>query len=68
MNNLSAKLSAITQGSLYLLGLVSVGNFMAAPASAGGQAVVRSATTIVRPSGASESVSGEVRLPTGMYF
>ena len=68
MNNFSGKVSAIIKGSVCLLGLVSVGNFFAAPANAGGQATARGAVTVVRPSGLSESVSGEVLLPTGMYF
>ena len=65
MNNFSRKL---IKGSVCLLGLISVGNFLAAPANAGAQAAARGAVTVVRPSGASQSVSGEVLLPTGMYF
>ncbi|NDJ23005.1 hypothetical protein GS682_15465 [Nostoc sp. B(2019)] len=61
------KLSVIIKGSISLLGLVSVGNFMAAPASAE-QAAARGAVTIVRPSGSSISVSGEVTLPSGAYY
>lgn len=61
------KLSLIIKGSISLLGLVSVGNFMAAPASAD-QASARGAVTVVRPSGSSISVSGEVTLPSGAYY
>ncbi|MEH2052663.1 hypothetical protein [Nostoc sp.] len=63
------KISAIVKGSICLLGLVSVGNILAAPASAGqGQASARGAVTIVRPSGSSISVSGEVVAAPGTDF
>jgi hypothetical protein len=61
------KLSAIIKGSVCLLGLVGVGNFFAAPASAE-QAAARGAVTLVRASGASISVSGELTLPQNAYF
>ncbi|MFN6482833.1 MULTISPECIES: hypothetical protein [unclassified Nostoc] len=61
------KISAIVKGSICLLGLVSVGNILAAPASAG-QASARGAVTIVRPSGSSISVSGEVVAAPGSDF
>ncbi|MFN6527248.1 hypothetical protein [Nostoc sp. ChiSLP03a] len=61
------KISAIVKGSICLLGLVSVGNILAAPASAG-QAAARGAVTIVRASGASVSVSGELTLPNNAYY
>jgi hypothetical protein len=71
MNNtgslLIMKISAIVKGSICLLGLVSVGNILAAPASAG-QAAARGAVTLVRASGASISVSGELTLPNNAYF
>jgi hypothetical protein len=61
------KISAILKGSICLLGLVGVGNILAAPASAG-QAAARGAVTLVRASGASVSVSGELTLPNNAYF
>ncbi|WP_445637284.1 TonB-dependent receptor [Nostoc sp. DSM 114161] len=61
------KISAIVKGSVCLLGLVGVGNLFAAPANAG-DAAARGAVTIVRPSGASISVSAELTAPTSAYF
>ncbi|WP_138499432.1 hypothetical protein [Nostoc sp. PA-18-2419] len=61
------KISAILKGSIFVLGLVSVGNILSAPASAG-QASARGAVTLVRASGASISVSGELTLPQNAYF
>ncbi|MBN3924927.1 hypothetical protein [Nostoc sp. NMS4] len=61
------KISAIVKGSICLLGLVGVGNILSAPASAG-QATARGAVTIVRASGASVSVSGELALPQNGYY
>ncbi|MBN3908587.1 MAG: hypothetical protein HWQ35_19205 [Nostoc sp. NMS1] len=61
------KISAILKGSICLLGLVGVGNILAAPASAG-QATARGAVTLVRASGASVSVSGELALPQNGYY
>ncbi|MEH2061616.1 MAG: hypothetical protein V7K50_04970 [Nostoc sp.] len=62
------KISAIVKGSICLLGLVGVGNILAAPASAGQQAAARGAVTLVRASGASISVSGELTLPNNDYY
>ncbi|MBH8573127.1 hypothetical protein I8752_08880 [Nostocaceae cyanobacterium CENA369] len=67
MTNLSNKLSIIFRGSICLLGLVSVGNFLAAPARAQ-QATAVGAVTLIRPSGAFLSVSGEIVLPSGSYI
>ncbi|MEH1769203.1 MAG: hypothetical protein V7L27_31235 [Nostoc sp.] len=67
MNSFSNKLSTILRGSICLFGLVSVGNFLAAPVDAQ-QATARGAVSIIRPSGAFLSVSGEVTLPSGSYF
>ncbi|MFN6482763.1 MULTISPECIES: hypothetical protein [unclassified Nostoc] len=67
MNTLSKKLSTILRGSICLFSLVSVGNFLAAPANAQ-QATARGAVSLIRPSGAFLSVSGEVILPSGSYF
>ncbi|MDZ8184567.1 MAG: hypothetical protein RMX96_06930 [Nostoc sp. ChiSLP02] len=61
------KISAIVKGSICLLGLVSVGNILAAPASAG-QSAARGAVTLVRASGASISVSGELTVPQNAYY
>jgi hypothetical protein len=61
------KISAIVKGGICLLGLVGVGNLFAAPANAG-DAAARGAVTIVRPSGSSISVSGEITAPTGTQF
>ncbi|ODH01172.1 hypothetical protein A4S05_30100 [Nostoc sp. KVJ20] len=61
------KISAIVKGSICVLGLVGVGNLFAAPANAG-DAAARGAVTIVRPSGSSISVSGEITAPTGTQF
>ncbi|RCJ15686.1 hypothetical protein A6S26_34260 [Nostoc sp. ATCC 43529] len=48
--------------SIYLLGFISLTNFIAAPVHAQ-QAVARGAVSIVSPSGAYQSVSGELFLP-----
>ncbi|AVH67575.1 hypothetical protein CDG77_10915 [Nostoc sp. 'Peltigera membranacea cyanobiont' 213] len=61
------KISAIVKGGICLLGLVGVGNILAAPASAD-QASARGAVTIVRASGSSISVSGEVVAAPGTDF
>ncbi|MEH2073633.1 MAG: hypothetical protein V7K57_04465 [Nostoc sp.] len=61
------KISAIVKGGICLLGLVGVGNILAAPASAD-QASARGAVTIVRPSGSSLSVSGELVAAPGTDF
>ncbi|WP_334978160.1 hypothetical protein [Nostoc sp.] len=67
MNSFSNKLSIILRGSICLFGLVSVGNFLAAPVNAQ-QATARGAVSIIKPSGEFLSVSGEVTLPSGSYF
>ncbi|MBN3961100.1 hypothetical protein [Nostoc sp. NMS8] len=67
MNSFSNNLSIILRGSICLFGLVSVGNFLAAPVNAQ-QATARGAVSIIKPSGAFLSVSGEVTLPSGSYF
>jgi hypothetical protein len=61
------KLSAIIKGSICLLGFAGVGNLLAAPASAD-QAAARAATSITTPSSFTQSVSGEVLLPGGLFF
>ncbi|MBW4611820.1 MAG: hypothetical protein KME21_00760 [Desmonostoc vinosum HA7617-LM4] len=67
MNKLFSQLSITIKGSACLLSLAGISNLLIAPANAD-QAVVRSAVTIVRPSGAYQSLSGEVFLPEGLYF
>ncbi|MBW4645048.1 MAG: hypothetical protein KME23_19010 [Goleter apudmare HA4340-LM2] len=61
------KVSAIVKGSFCLLGLVGVTSQLAAPARAQ-QAAARAAASVTRPSGLTESLSGEVLLPSGFYF
>jgi len=61
------KISAIVKGGICVLGLVGVGNILAAPANAG-DAAARGAVTIVRSSGSSISVTGEITAPTGTQF
>ncbi|XHR82634.1 MAG: hypothetical protein ACFKPT_31655 [Gloeotrichia echinulata GP01] len=61
------KLSIIIKSSVCVLGLVSAANLLAAPANAG-QASARAAATVSRADGITETVSGEVVLPNGMYF
>ncbi|WP_414543032.1 hypothetical protein [Nostoc sp. CCY0012] len=61
------KISAVIKGSICLLGLVAVGNVLAAPAQAG-PASARGAATVVRMNGSSISVSGELTAPSGMYY
>ncbi|MCC5630226.1 hypothetical protein LC613_20275 [Nostoc sphaeroides CHAB 2801] len=61
------KISSILKGSICVLGLVGAGNFFAAPANAG-DAAARAAVTVSRADGATQSVSGEVVLPSGLYF
>lgn len=67
MNNLANKLSIIFRSSICLLGVVSVGNFLVAPAHAQ-QARAIGAATLIRPSGSFLSVSGEILLPSGSYI
>lgn len=61
------KLSTIIKGSVCVLGLVGVGNLFSAPANAG-DATARGAVTLVRASGASSSISGELTLPRNAFF
>ncbi|MBD2409304.1 hypothetical protein FACHB389_14755 [Nostoc calcicola FACHB-389] len=53
--------------TICLLGFISVGNFIAMPVYAQ-QAVARGAISIVSPSGAYQSVSGELSLPVSNNF
>jgi|GEM_PF-5350849 hypothetical protein len=67
MYSVFCKLPGTIKRSLYLLGFISVGNFIAAPVYAQ-QAVARGAVSIVSPSGAYQSVSGELFLPVSNNF
>ncbi|WP_414562020.1 MULTISPECIES: hypothetical protein [unclassified Anabaena] len=60
------KLSTIIKGSICLLGFIGVSSMLSAPANA--EAAARGAVTLVRASGASVSVSGELTLPENAYF
>ena len=61
------KLSAIIKSSIFVLGLVGASNFLAARANAD-QAAARASVSITNPSSFTQSVSGEVLLPSGLYF
>jgi hypothetical protein len=61
------KLSAIIKSSICVLGLVGASNFLAARANAD-QAAARASVSITNPSSFTQSVSGEVLLPSGLYF
>ncbi|NDJ23006.1 hypothetical protein GS682_15470 [Nostoc sp. B(2019)] len=67
INVLSNNLSIILRGSICLLGLVSVGNFLVSPANAQ-QATALGAVTLIRPSGTFLSISGELTLPAGSFY
>jgi hypothetical protein len=67
MSKLFRQLSVTIKGSACLLSLVSVSNFLVAPVHAE-QAVARAAVTLVKASGAYQSLTGEVFLPQGMFF
>ncbi|MEH1943569.1 MAG: hypothetical protein V7L01_25580 [Nostoc sp.] len=67
MNNFSNKLSILLRGTICLLGIASVGNFLATPANAQ-QASARGAVTLIRPSGSFLSVTGELILPSGSDY
>jgi hypothetical protein len=62
MYSVFCQLPVMFKRSIYLLGFISFTNFIAAPASAQ-EAVARGAVSIVSPSGAYQSVSGELFLP-----
>jgi hypothetical protein len=61
------KVSTIIKSSICLLGFVGAGNFFASPAHAE-QAASRAAVSITNPSSFTQSVSGEVLLPSSLYF
>lgn len=61
------KISSLIKGSVCVLGLVATGSLLAAPANAG-QASARGSAVVTRMDGSSLSVSGEVTLPSGMYY
>ena len=61
------KVSTIIKSSICLLGFVGAGNFFVSPANAE-QGAARAAVTITNPSSMTQSVSGEVLLPSSLYF
>ncbi|MCC5630225.1 hypothetical protein LC613_20270 [Nostoc sphaeroides CHAB 2801] len=67
MYSVFRQLPVTIQRSIYLLGFISVGNFIAAPAYSQ-QAVARGAVSIVSPSGAYQSVSGELSFPVSNFL
>ena len=67
MYNVFRKLPVTITRSIYLLGFISVSNFIAAPADAQ-QAIARGAVSIILPSGAYQSISGELSLPVSNNF
>ncbi|MBG1266168.1 hypothetical protein [Nostoc sp. WHI] len=67
MYNVVCQLPVTIKRSFYLLGFISLSNFIAAPVHAQ-QAVARGAVSIVSPSGAYQSVSGELFLPVSNNF
>ncbi|MDZ8106873.1 MAG: hypothetical protein RM338_14810 [Nostoc sp. DedQUE12a] len=62
MYSVFCQLFVTRKKSIYLLGFISLANFIAAPVYAQ-EAVARGAVSIVSPSGAYQSVSGELFLP-----
>ncbi|MEM9925611.1 MAG: hypothetical protein AAF915_17980 [Cyanobacteria bacterium P01_D01_bin.50] len=61
------KISTLIKGSICVLGLVGVGNFFAAPVNAG-QASASGSAVVTRMDGSVVSVSGELTLPSGMFY
>jgi hypothetical protein len=61
------KVSTIIKSSICLLGFIGAGNFFASPAHAE-QGAARAAVSITNPSSFTQSVSGEVLLPSSLYF
>ncbi|MBW4676800.1 MAG: hypothetical protein KME52_23150 [Desmonostoc geniculatum HA4340-LM1] len=67
MYSVFRQLPVTIKKTICLLGFISVGNFIAMPVHAQ-QAVARGAISIVSPSGAYQSVSGELSLPVSNNF
>ncbi len=61
------KVSSLIKGSICVLGLVGAGSLFSAPASAN-QASATGSTVVTRMDGSSVSVSGELTLPSGLYY
>jgi hypothetical protein len=61
------KVSTIIKGSICLLGFIGAGNFFTSPAHAE-QAAARAAVSVTNPSSMTQSASGEVLLPSSLYF
>ncbi|MBE8967242.1 hypothetical protein IQ277_13570 [Nostocales cyanobacterium LEGE 12452] len=67
MYSVFRQLPGTIKRTICLLGFISVGNFIAVPVYAQ-EAVARGAISIVSPSGAYQSVSGELSLPVSNNF
>jgi hypothetical protein len=67
MYSVFCQLPRTIKRTICLLGFISVGNFIAVPVYAQ-EAVARGAISIVSPSGAYQSVSGELSLPVSNNF
>lgn len=61
------KVSSLIKGSICVLGLVGAGSLFSAPAKAD-QASATGSVVVTRSDNSSVSVSGELTLPSGMYF
>ncbi|MFN6564668.1 MAG: hypothetical protein RMY28_033395 [Nostoc sp. ChiSLP01] len=67
MYSVFCQLLVTLKRSICLLGFISIGNFIAVPVYAQ-EAVARGAVSIVSPSGAYQSLSGELSLPVSNNF
>ncbi|MDM9582953.1 MULTISPECIES: hypothetical protein [unclassified Nostoc] len=67
MYSVFRQLPGTIKRTICLLGFISIGNFIAVPVYAQ-EAVARGAISIVSPSGAYQSVSGELSLPVSNNF
>ncbi|WP_445637286.1 Filamentous hemagglutinin FhaB/tRNA nuclease CdiA-like TPS domain-containing protein [Nostoc sp. DSM 114161] len=67
MYSVFCQLLVTLKRSIYLLGFISIGNFITVPVY-GQEAVARGAVSIVSPSGGYQSVSGELSLPVSNNF
>jgi hypothetical protein len=67
MYSVFRQLTGTIKKTICLLGFISIGNFIAVPVYAQ-EAVARGAISIVSPSGAYQSVSGELSLPVSNNF
>lgn len=67
MHSIFRQLPIVVKRSIHLLGFISLGIFITAPVHAQ-QAVGRGAVSIISPSGAYQTVSGELFLPVSNNF